>query len=233
MPRKPFTVIPEKMEAVVRAALKEFSRYGYSHASTNRICEEAGVSKGALFHNFRSKDNLFFYLIEDGARTAERVFRAHMAAQGRELPFETIFVNSFFVLLNYIRRYPDHYSIYLRLLYDPDVPQKDRDKGREVVQTFTATISDTLYREGRARGLFRPDLDEGLARFLFNTSITRFAELYCFPLRDPGLEIGRKSEEELRGVILAVCELLMRGIGCRQEAVRIDTDRPQVNNQYP
>jgi len=213
MPRKPFTLIPEKMDAVVRAALGEFARYGYSHASTNRICEQAGVSKGALFHNFHSKDNLFFHLIQDGARTAELVFRTHMETQGREMPFEAIFVNSFLVLLNYIRRNPDHYSIYLRLLYDPDIPQKDRAKGREVVQTFTTTISDTLYREGQARGLFRPSLDERLARFLFNTVITRFAELYYFPLRDPGLELERKSEDELRVVMLSLYDLLLRGIG--------------------
>ena len=212
MPRKPFTLIPEKMEAVVRVALEEFARYGYSHASTNRICEMAGVSKGAFVHNFHSKDNLFFHLIQDGVRTAESVFRGHVDSQVRDLPFQALFVNSFFVLLNYVRRYPDHYSIYLRLLYDPDVPQKDRDKGREVVHTFTTAISDTLFREGKARGLFRPSLDENLARFLFNTVITRFVELYYFPLRDPGLDIGGKSEEELRAVILSLYGLLMQGI---------------------
>ncbi len=215
MPRKPFTLIPEKMEAVLQAALEEFARYGYSHASTNRICGRAGVSKGALFHNFRSKDNLFLFLVQDGIRTMERVFRAHLDSRSPEAPFQAVFVDSFFVLLNYIRRYPDHYRIYLRLIYDPDIPEKDRGKSREVVRAFSTLISDTIYREGRRRGVLREDLETGLARFLFNTAITRFVELAFFPLRDPGLEVAGQSEQEMRDTILRLYRLLMGGMAGR------------------
>lgn len=213
MPRKPFTLIPEKMEAVTRAALQEFSRVGYSHSSTNRICQQAGVSKGALFHNFHSKENLFFALIQDGVRLAEGVFRNHLALVSQDMSFEELFVRSFMVLLEFVKAYPDHYIIYLRLIYDPDIPERDRMKGRDIVRTFTSTISDTLYREGKRREIFREDLDEKIMGFLFNTLITRFVELYFFPLRDPGLNIRRKSMGQLKTMILSLYELLVNGLG--------------------
>jgi AcrR family transcriptional regulator len=205
------------MEAVIQASLQEFSRCGYSHASTNRICEMAGVSKGALFHNFHSKENLFFFLIQDGMRIAERVFCSHMESQSRATPFQTVFVDSFFVLLHFVKKYPNHYNIYLRLIYDPDIPEKDRRQAKEVMRTFTASISDTLVREGKQRGLLKSNLNEILTKFLFNTVITRFVELYFFPLRDPGLDVGQKTEEELTGEILALYRLLMDGLGSRSE----------------
>ncbi len=212
MSRKPFTLIPEKMEAVVSAAIKEFSRYGYSHASTNRICAEAGISKGALFHNFRSKENLFFFVVSDGIRTAESIFNEYLKSHFGDMPFEEVFFNSFDMLFNFIRNYPDHYAIYLRLIYDPDIPSKERSKVKRIIKKFTSSISDTLYEVGKKKKLIREKFDTGLVRFVFNTLITRFVELYFFPLRDPGLDIRKKSKEEISGLIYSLYDLLMDGL---------------------
>jgi len=42
-------------EAVVEAALRLFSRDSYSRVSVEEVASEAGVSKGAVFHYFKSK----------------------------------------------------------------------------------------------------------------------------------------------------------------------------------
>lgn len=44
---------------ILDAALQEFGSKGYSHASTNRIHEAAGVSKGVVFKHFQSKAGLY------------------------------------------------------------------------------------------------------------------------------------------------------------------------------
>ena len=54
----------EKRIKIITAALEEFSTYGYENASTNRIVEKAEISKGALFHYFKSKKGLYLYLID-------------------------------------------------------------------------------------------------------------------------------------------------------------------------
>ena len=42
----------------------EFATHGYENSSTNRIVKECGISKGSLFKYFKSKEELYFYLIE-------------------------------------------------------------------------------------------------------------------------------------------------------------------------
>ncbi|GEM_PF-5190562 len=213
MSRRPFTLIPEKLEAVVNAARREFSKYGYSHASTNRICREAGISKGALFHNFHSKQNLFFFLVTDGIKTAEKIFTEYMSAQKNTASYREIFVNSFHVLFNFIKNYSDHYTLYLRLIYDPDIPDRERRKGKDIIRLFTTSISDSLYMVGIEKGILKENVDEGLVRFLFNTVITRFVEIYFFPLRDPGLNLRKKSMEEISKLIFMLYDTLIEGIG--------------------
>ncbi|MFO7953151.1 MAG: TetR/AcrR family transcriptional regulator [Bacillota bacterium] len=53
-----------KQERILNAALEEFAEKGYERASTNRIVKKAGIGKGMLFYYFKSKRELFEYLIE-------------------------------------------------------------------------------------------------------------------------------------------------------------------------
>ncbi len=66
----------EKRERIINAALREFASGGYGKASTNAICRDAGISKGALFLYFGSKKDLFLQLFqyceEQIAREADR-----------------------------------------------------------------------------------------------------------------------------------------------------------------
>ncbi|ACA46004.1 TetR/AcrR family transcriptional regulator [Clostridium botulinum] len=52
----------DKKEAILEAALEEFTIGGYENASTNKIVEKAGISKGLLFHYFGNKKGLFVYV---------------------------------------------------------------------------------------------------------------------------------------------------------------------------
>ncbi|MCL1631330.1 TetR/AcrR family transcriptional regulator [Sporolactobacillus sp. CPB3-1] len=59
MPAKLFDLDPQRRDAVLNAALKEFSLQGYDNASTNVIAKEAGISKSLMFHYVSSKQELF------------------------------------------------------------------------------------------------------------------------------------------------------------------------------
>lgn len=59
-----FNLNEEKKERIINAAMIEFATYGYENSSTNRIVKECGISKGSLFKYFKSKEELYFYLIE-------------------------------------------------------------------------------------------------------------------------------------------------------------------------
>ena len=52
----------EKRDNIINSAMKEFSTNTFQKASTNIIVENAGISKGLLFHYFGTKDKLYEYL---------------------------------------------------------------------------------------------------------------------------------------------------------------------------
>ncbi|MFZ5353802.1 MAG: TetR/AcrR family transcriptional regulator [Bacillota bacterium] len=53
----------EKRSKIIDCALAEFAEKGYEQASTNNIVKEAGISKGILFHYFKTKKDLYKYLL--------------------------------------------------------------------------------------------------------------------------------------------------------------------------
>ena len=53
-----------KQRRILDAVLREFSKHGYVNASTNRMVQEAGISKGMLFYYFKNKEELFRYALE-------------------------------------------------------------------------------------------------------------------------------------------------------------------------
>ena len=52
----------KKRIKIINSAMEEFSKNTYDKASTNRIVEKAGISKGSLFNYFGSKERLYKYL---------------------------------------------------------------------------------------------------------------------------------------------------------------------------
>ena len=56
----------EKQEKLLKAICEEFTEHNYEDASTNRIVEKAGVSKGTLFNYFGCKESLYHDLLRYG-----------------------------------------------------------------------------------------------------------------------------------------------------------------------
>ncbi|EZP77250.1 TetR family transcriptional regulator [Parageobacillus genomosp. 1] len=53
----------EKKDLIIKVAIEEFVKNGYEKTSTDVITSRAGISKGILFHYFKSKKNLYLYLV--------------------------------------------------------------------------------------------------------------------------------------------------------------------------
>ncbi len=52
-----------RKEHILNVAMQLFIKYGYNNISTDRIAREAKVSKGLIFHHFKSKDDLAFEIL--------------------------------------------------------------------------------------------------------------------------------------------------------------------------
>ncbi len=59
-----FQLEEEKRARIIKAGIEEFGRQSYQEASTNHLVKVAGISKGSLFKYFASKEDLYFYLLD-------------------------------------------------------------------------------------------------------------------------------------------------------------------------
>ncbi|MQM26685.1 TetR/AcrR family transcriptional regulator [Glycomyces albidus] len=69
-------------DEVLRAALELFAEQGYANTSVQQIVQAAGVTKGAMYHYFTSKDDLLFAIYERMLSLQKRRLDEIMAAGG-------------------------------------------------------------------------------------------------------------------------------------------------------
>jgi AcrR family transcriptional regulator len=67
----------ETMRRLINVARRQFTEHGYAQASTEAIVHLAGVTRGALYHHFGSKEGLFKAVVAEVQRdVAQRVAEA-------------------------------------------------------------------------------------------------------------------------------------------------------------
>ncbi len=151
MPMPRFLQLPmEKQQQIVRASLKEFAEYGYDLASTNRLVEQAGISKGALFKYFGDKEGLFLYV-------CDLALRGYMESIPRE-PADNLLDFIQKITLNkmrYFQRRPLEYQLLVRVTKEPNHPvyAKVAKTQKHFLETFGEVLTAVLRHEELRPGL--------------------------------------------------------------------------------
>jgi len=79
-----FERIPkEKQESIIAAGMAEFAVKSYADASTDRITETCGISKGLLFHYFGSKKEFYLFCL---SAALEKLIADDPAGGEEEIP---------------------------------------------------------------------------------------------------------------------------------------------------
>jgi AcrR family transcriptional regulator len=66
----------ETRTRILQSALKLFSETGYDATGVAGICSSAGVSKGAFYHHFETKQSVFLQLLEEWLLQLDRDLQA-------------------------------------------------------------------------------------------------------------------------------------------------------------
>ena len=66
----------ETQARILDAAVRRFSISGYNGASVDEICSDAGVSKGAFYHHFSTKQAVFLALLNGWLGTIDTELKA-------------------------------------------------------------------------------------------------------------------------------------------------------------
>lgn len=89
MPKVSPEYLERRREEILAGARRAFARYGFEGATVRRIEEETGMTRGAIFHYFGSKEELFVALAErDAERQALVLEREGLAGVVRALAAE-------------------------------------------------------------------------------------------------------------------------------------------------
>jgi AcrR family transcriptional regulator len=169
----------EKKQRMLGAAMKEFAAKGYDRASTNKIVEDAGVSKGLLFHYFTSKKQLFLYLYDYCLDTVLREITQKIDLSDRD--FFSRMTKAQRTKLELISRYPGIMD-FLKVAYldESTVIRKDLDdrKANLMVMNFQKAF------EGVDTSVFREDMDIGLVIKTVAWAYEGFANTYMEQLKN-------------------------------------------------
>lgn len=89
MPKQTFFNLPEeKREKIVNAAVEEFAEYGLENASTNRIVENSGISKGSFYQYFEDKQDVFMHFLNVIEQTKVEFFKDKRPPNGNMDTFQ-------------------------------------------------------------------------------------------------------------------------------------------------
>lgn len=147
-------------------AINCFARYGYQGTSIDRIAREAGVTKGAIYHHFRSKEELLSAAVLD--RIGEFETRVESACGGAS-PDESLRRIAHVCLQHAISEDRPRFAIKLMVesieTNDPVVEQM-----RGMMRRFRAFLRN-IVRAGQDSGLFRRDLDADVIAAVFTSAV--------------------------------------------------------------
>jgi len=147
-------------ERLLETATELFAEKGYAGASVREIVEKAGVSKPVLYYYFKSKEGLFYAILEWAADVQQNILNEIFEARGTVLQR---FIFLYRRVHEGIQQYKSLYTMIHGLIYGPPegVPEYDFAS----FQRYMLDAVKRIYAEGLPSGEIR-DADAEEVAFL-------------------------------------------------------------------
>jgi AcrR family transcriptional regulator len=163
-------------DEVLRAALDLFSTRGYATTSVQEIVAAAGVTKGAMYHYFASKDDLLFAIYDrllslQKARLDEIVAAGDERGDGVEEVLRAVCED---VVSTSIEFLPEG-TVFTRSqhMLTPERQKEVKRRRREYHEEFEAVL-----RRGIEEGLFRDDVPTAMLIAHFFSDVHYLSQWY-------------------------------------------------------
>jgi len=160
----------QRRRAILKAARRIFFEKGLPAASMDEIAETAELSKGTLYLYFKSKEDLYVSLLEEGLTILRRMFEEVAA---RPLPADEALRQIGFTYYQFFKLYPDYFKILLfadaRELHSQ--VSEEVLAGSERCSLACLQVVAQVFARGVSEGVFRKDLKPiEVATMLWGTS---------------------------------------------------------------
>lgn len=188
----------KRLEDIYRAALEEFSEFGYSRANITGIAHKLEMTKGNLYFFINSKKELYQDSIAWGlTKWQKNVFKEVEAVQDVRIQFKTLCRVSYQYLA-------EDTVLRTLLIKDPNlfpIDPMDGDVFSEIHNNSIAMIGNILDR-GRSEGIFMEDFDtDRLSHLIYSIYVMFIVKTYI-------LANNHSFEDYFNDAV----ELILRGV---------------------
>ena len=139
--------------SIIRASVEIFAAKGYEKATLDEIAASAKIAKGTIFYNFKSKEEIFFAIIEEGTRdfvtmVNEGSARGKTPHEKLEIAYDTAF--------EFFTKYNNYCTILISELWR--IRTRWNVEPTNLLDRYKQTI-ETIFDEGKQDGEFRQDIE--------------------------------------------------------------------------
>ncbi len=187
----------ETRARILAAAAECFTRAGYDATGVTEICEHAGVSKGAFYHHFPSKQAAFMVLLENWLSGVEVPLRA-VRGVSESVPARLLDLAGMVqrVFESASGQLPMFLEFWRQAAKEPEVWQATIEPYRRYREAFAGLIG-----QGIAEGSLRPVDPDVAARVIVSLGVG----LLLQGILDPdGADWGRTAEDAVRMLLEGV-----------------------------
>lgn len=134
--------------AIFDAAIKIFSVSGYEGATMDDMAQEAGVAKGTLYYHFKSKEEIFKYIITEGVEVIkEQIAEASQKEEDALSKLKALCR----LQLNLVYEKRDFFKVIMSQLWGQEVRQLEL---REVIDNYINSIEKYI-KEAMDEGIIK------------------------------------------------------------------------------
>lgn len=143
---------PQRRDAILNAALKEFVLRGFDNASTNKISKDAGISKPLMFHYVTNKQELFLFVYDYFAELLDKEYFAKLDFSEKDI-FSRL-RQSYLLQIELIKQYPCvfEFSKLSALTYSDEVNKALEERANQKQSSCDHQIFDMIdvskFRDG-------------------------------------------------------------------------------------
>ena len=129
---------------IMDSALAEFAQQGYGASSVNTICAAQGISKGIIYHYFKTKDELYLACVEECFGQLTEFLKAHTLEQGS---VEAQLEGYFSARVDFFRAHPVYQPIFCEAVISPPMHLTvDIQARKQAFDDLNITILENLLR---------------------------------------------------------------------------------------
>ena len=209
MPTKTFYRLrDEKQDAILRAAVHEFVKNGFTRAKTSDIAESAGISKGSVFQYFENKKELFIHCAKWGLEVFMKKLDEQMNIGDMDI-YEYFQDNK--AKTELVREEGELASFMQVVMNEPGLPDESMKSMYDLGNIYTKK----LIQNGKIKGTVRNDIDDDLLLCYFSAVTERFSRRwFMLYIGDISEEISAEAEQTMKNELGLMLNLLKKGMGC-------------------